>query len=493
MAEQTVPVEVYYRLAGSRLDVSGSVESSTDWDGADHVTKTSDVQLSVAADRRNEALVRFPRPTEHGTYDLTLKLAPDGRLLSASGSVQGILAEVVSAGATLVGFVAGIAARVLAPGVRSEADTPSPTKAWEATDDGRRLKTAAAVLGELHAAIVQTSRAMASAGAPAKVYRKLVGLQAAAAAVEAEVTVLNTRRDAWYATTYVQSETYTFVLYTDELFRPRTPIGLPPRTLARDALDDGSSHARAVLDTLGLALVEVSRHGDRETPADRDDETDLESDVERGALPLGVYFRVPRPCAIAFYKAQETGEDLVLERVERYWAVDGNCRLGSIPLEGKGSPSASIDFSATGAPETIAVSAQDRLAEALTALAGAPAKLSEGLGSAKTAVEAYDALSASRAAREVAALENRKTALEAVLSASWLESGKDKTETLQEVKDRLERLKTMGEIEKLEHPTPSTDEDKRDAENLKQLERVQVALATKAAQTALAAFAGPSS
>src|SRR4051812_21300271 len=95
MADKEVPTELYYRFACSSFVVSGTRETSTNWDSGEvTVVPKADVSLAVEADAR-QPIIRLPKLP--GTHDVSLKLTSDGRLASISGTTHGILATAIEA------------------------------------------------------------------------------------------------------------------------------------------------------------------------------------------------------------------------------------------------------------------------------------------------------------------------------------------------------------------------------------------------------------
>jgi hypothetical protein len=497
MADPAVPTELYYRLACSTFLVTGSRTTRANWDtGAEEITADSDVTLFVQADPQIDARIRLPEHVGRGSHDLSLKFAEDGRLLSGTGSAKGLLGEAIGAAASVISFVGGIAGAALSAGLPAAppegvARPKSPAEKWheDKTKDSARLREAIMVLEDLHDAVIATGRSIAGEAPPAEAFRRLVALRAAIPAVEAEIAAIIARREAWYNADYAASVPLRLALPTHSIFRLAAPPAVPPRELDMGHLhlDDAPREARHVLEQVGLAIVEVTRSDERDELTDEDRVTivSLMQDVERGELPLGIFFRVPRPAVIALY--EKDGQVLRLESFERYWLVDRFSRMGSIPLDGSGDRTASITFTPTGRPETTAVAEQSLLGEALEALGKAPEQIAAGIGHAKTVVEDWGALSASRSERELRALERRKNQLEFDIARRGLEADAQHHETLQELKDRLERLKTEKDIGDF-GAAPSVREQ-FDAERKKVLEELRTDVRIARAEAELASFA----
>ena len=509
----SIPTELYYRLACSVLQVTGTVESTRDFDTGEPATSaTSEVSLAVTADPRQGARVRLPEHHGSANHDVTIKLLDDGRLAAASGAATSILPDIISAGASILGFVGGVVRAVAAPGLAAlpalatreappgeppRPETPRERSAREKHEDAGRLEKAVVAIDELHDAVVSEAHAMATTSQPSASQRKLIGLQTAIAAAQQEVASIETRRQAWVDATYGTALSYNFSIPTDEVFtfegqRPQHP----PAQIEPSALARGSDAARDMLASLGVAVVDLTPPlaSDPWTTEDATVLDDIRQDLERGERARGVFFRIARPATLALYAASTWNEDgavqrLELNRIERTWALDASSRLGSVPLEGGGDLTASIEFSDGGAPKSVTVSGKSALATALSALSGAPEKLAGGLGQAKSAMEAWNALGASRTDREIAALEARKKQLDAVIATRGLEADATHTETLQTLKDRLERLKTEKEIGTVTAPAPVASEpDRHAAEREQELARLRVELGIAYAQARLAAL-----
>lgn len=511
--------EIYYRLARSALTVGGSIESYVDFTtgGRDERTR-ADVALISQTDPRPSARRRLPADMP---AEIAVTLTDDGRLSSISGSTKGVVPQLVEAGASVLGFAAGLGGKALSaflgvPALEgTEAPGEIPLERWKRMnrDEASRLATALEALKELHDAIVETSRETAQGDAqPAVQYRRLVALRAALTATEEELAGITTRRDAWLAKEYPPETTrHTFVVATDDVFVLESDDPAPPQTISKTALSEGSRVAKAVRDTLGLALVEFVDRGEAPSPSGEagervlsDDEDDLRKhqDLEHGKLPLGVEFRVPRPYTLAIYKAAPPEGNGVepsfeLERVDRVWVVDRRSRLGYLDLQSGRTDSAkgSIAFSAAGTPSAVAMAQSSAIGDFAQALGKVPERLAAGMKEAKGLGESWDALYKTRherqsdqAQREIDALERKKKALETELAVRGLEASGREQVTLEELKNRLERLKTEKEIGGLTDPAPPAQTDVLLEQRKELLEQLRVDVAIARAEAALAAF-----
>lgn len=516
MSEQTN--EIYYRLARSALTVVGSIESyvNTETGEPDGDTK-ADVALINQTDPRPGARRRLPadRPAE-----IAVTLTEDGRLSSVSGSTKGVVPQLVEAGASVLGFAAGLVGKALpllgVPAIGAAAEgKPTPVERWQEQnrDDACRLSRAVVALKELHDAIVTTSRKTAQEdGQPAAQYRRLVALKAAVAVTEEEIAAIKTRRDAWLAKEYpTQTTRHTFVVATDDVFALESNDPAPPQQISASALGKAPPVAHAVLDTLGIALVEFVYRGEAALPSgdpgervfsDDEDELRKQQDLEHGELPLGIEFRVPRPSTLAIYRAspnEGNGAERTfqLERVDRLWVVDERSRLGYLDLQSGRSDSVkgSVSFSPAGMPTAVATAETSAIGDFAQALGKVPERLAAGMKEAKGLAESWDALyttrkerQANQAQREIDALERRKKALEAEIAVRGLEASGKEQVTLEELKDRLERLKAEKEIQGFTEGAPPTEAQARFAERKDLLEELRVDVAIARAEAALAAF-----
>jgi hypothetical protein len=483
MAEP-VPTELYYRFPCSSLLVTGTCEQRKDWDtGKEVVRPTADISLFVEADTRRP-MVRLPQ--QEGAHEQSLKLTPDGRLASVSGSAHGLLAMVIETSLAVTSFAAGligaaiaprlpglptvaaaspsIATRTLAGGPKGDAESPAKKWADENPDgDATRLANARSALAALHDELIAHAQESADQQ-PASAYRRLVAIKHAISLVEEEVAAINLRKDAWFNTRFSTIEQHRFQLPTDRAFRLAGDHSVAPVKIALSDLEPGSAAATAALERLYVAVVEVRTAVTAQgaTIDDAADLDELERDEYFGALGPGMYFRVPRPAVIAIYqdaadrKTDDASRELTLHSVDRYWVVDRDSRMGSVPLVDEGK--ASVSFGSTGAVDSVALDIESRLEKVLEALKGAPAAISGGLTQAKGTVEAWNSLRAARADRELRVLEQRKQQLESEIANRGLEADAEQTETLQELKDRLERLKVEKDIAGIQAPGQSDEE-----------------------------------
>lgn len=479
---ERVPTEVYYRFACSTLVVSGKREYRVEWDsGRELVLPSADVALTVEADSRRP-IVRLP--TIDGSHDVSVKLTPDGRLAAISGTTRGLLGDVIEASVAVGSFAAGLVGAVVAPrlpplppvlpaspasprllaegdpdrpevATDPEAAAKTPAARWQALDpdgDATRLALARTTLASLHTATVDRAAEMADADKPGAAMRKLLAVRTAIAAVQAEIDEINRRREAWFNALFQTVEDHEFTFATDEAFQLKTADGVPPVTIRVEELQDGTSPAQAVLAALNVAVVEV-RDSDADRPPidDAEDIVKILQDANRGELPPGIYFRVPRPATLALYqdspdRTKSKQRKLKLQSVERHWVVDADCRYGSIPLKGDDDLSASATFTAGGFLEGVSLDAKSKLESLIEAFKNAPAGVAGGIGHAKTTIEGWDALRAAKVNRQLQALESQKKQLEMAVAMRGLEADASQVETLQMLKDKLERLKTTKDL-----------------------------------------------
>ena len=510
--------ELYYRLTCSSLTVSGTRETRTGWsNGQKEIEPRAVVELTVGADPRRP-IVRLPRIDR--SHEISLKLLPDGRLAAVNGTTAGVLRGVIEATVGLVSFSAGLIGAAIAPrlpgpafvatdatpetlAVRERAPAErekvkTPEEQWAKLDpdgDATRLADARTALQTLNDALVARAAELADTSHPAAGYRRLLGVKNAIAAVEEVITAINTRREAWYNARFSQTEEHEFRFATDASFRLKVEREIAPPAVKRSDLDGGSTAAAAALEYLHVAVVEVRRKaGDGWTTEDAETLESIERDNDRGELKPGIHFRVPRPATIAIYKdapdreLADSDRTLTLDSVAEYWVVDLVSRMGHIPLEGGEEHKASAAFSPTGILETASLDTESRLDALVEALKAAPKQATAGLSEAKTAVETWSALRSSRIERELKVLEQRKKQLEQDIAVRGLETDAASRETLQQLKDRLERLKTLKDIGGLESPSPPDPETDRDEERRKTAARLRTEVAIARAQQQLAAF-----
>ena len=503
MSDTTKP-ELYYRLPSTTVSITGGREFGVDWEtGEEKETARADVAVAVEAEDR-DAPIRLP--AGEGTHTLNVKLAPDGRLISINGTSHGLLADILAAGLGLGSYAAGLIGSIVAPRLpglptptpssagteaplRTKAPDETPAKRWQRENpdgDAARLLKARETLAQLHSAMIDRAAEMATTSRPAAGARSLMGVRTAIAAVEDEIAAMTARRDAWFNANYRTVQPLEFSFATDEAFRLKANEGGPPATLRPNQLERGSREARAALAQLKVAVVDVDLgFGDRPPIDDDLDRTQLLSDANRGELPPTVHFVVPRLATIALYREPEDEQaDLELERVERRWVVDRRCRLASLPLRGDNNFASSATFSAEGFLESASIDAQGSADVVAQALKGAPEALSQGLAQAKASRESWDTLRASRANRELKALETEKQALEAEIAKRGLEADAAQHETLQALKDRAERLKLEKEL----NPSAPSAQALADAADIATAARLRVKVQIARREQQLAAM-----
>jgi hypothetical protein len=506
--QRQVDTEVVYRLACTTLHVTGTREERTAWDKTEpHVVADAAVTLAVEAERRG--VVQLPEFDRDHAFEV--KLGPDGRLTGASNSSQGLLGEAIEATLGVVSFAAGLVGSIVSPGlpavpapgrraVRTAAiervDPPqTPAEKWVALDldgDATRLKAALTTLKALHNAVVDIAAEAATSPYPASVYRRLIAVRGAIAEVETEVAAINTRRDAWHAQNFVKSRDFETQIPSDALFVHEVDSLTPPDTIPAEAVARGPARAKAALEKLDVAIVELRTRGlgDRADTDDALDQEAIDRDQRHGNLAAGIWFRIPRSGLIALYVRKAKDTPLELHSADWYWLVDEDSRLGSFPLDRgeKSSLDVAATFTSEGLLQTLSMDAQGRLAVVLEALKNAPATIAGGLEQAEKAAKSWDSLRSVRADRELKALENRKKQLEAAVAARGLEADASELKTLQELKDKLERLKTQRDIGKIESPAAPDEQEKLDAERRELARRLKTELLIELRENALATF-----
>jgi hypothetical protein len=117
----------------------------------------------------------------------------------------------------------------------------------------------------------------------------------------------------------------------------------------------------------------------------------------------------------------------------------------------------------------------------LKALAGAPEKLASSMEQGKKVVTTWNELGRASADNTVAELEARKKQLEAEIANRGLIADAKNKETLQMVKDRIERAKG-------DPAAPPTAQAKLDEERKAELARMRVELSIHRTEEALTAY-----
>jgi hypothetical protein len=416
------------------------------------------------------------------------------------------MGDIIEATVSITAFAAGLIGSVTAPhlpplpaagtllqGLEDDGPVPlSPLQEWEKEDpdgDASRLKNAVLALRDLHDRLVSDSRGVGTSKAPARAYRRLLAVEYAIGILEREIAAINARQLAWFNSRYLATESHRFHLATDEAFRLSTPGGVPPPSIWLKNLADGSDTTKAVLEHLRLAVVEI-RSPDSDLVPKSDRYKTTENDLQ-GELPPGIYFRIPRSAIIALYKEKDDSDsdnadekrELLLESVDRYWVADKDSWLGSMPLKGgDGNLTTAATFSSSGFLESASQDVVGKLELFIEALKGVPAGVAAGIGQAKTASEAWSSLRASRIDRELSALDKRKQQLELEIGNRGLAADASSQATLQELRDKLDRLKVEKEIGAATAPVASDDTQTEDERRQKLAARLETELAIMRAQ-----------
>lgn len=419
-----------YRLAETVVRISGTFS----WVEDDYalaadvpeLTADASVVVTTCADLDT---TRSLAPSGGG-QDLSIGLTADGRLTSVAHASVGAGGKIVTAGATVGAFVAGLvlsggnplvagaaagaAAHALSADRAATGTTPEERAqaAWEKDHRTEHdlMVTYRTLIGTVSAALADRRCAAAAAAAPAE-RRNLV-----TDAVLLERVLDDSRRalcelDALYGVwrastrrTRCTNVTYDLTSDADLLARPRVdepdrvdPPAPPSLTRWR------SNTAREVFEAFGIVV-----------------ELQPLAPVSPGHAPVDgatVQWRVPRPARLwVWRRTSARSEDLHLADVLPIDLLDSSCALRSLPLDKVffGSRSTELTFDENGQPTRLARNATSGAAEFADALTGLPEGISGGLSTAlavrTSAADLHD-LEAARAhahlIREVEATQKR--------------------------------------------------------------------------------------
>jgi hypothetical protein len=464
-----------YRLAESVITISGTVARETDrysvaagtpaetvnWDKSE-----TTVSVGVRGDLDPQAVrhIELGNEMADGTYEVAL--TGDGRLTAVSLNTTGAGARVVSAAATVLAFVGGLAATVVGAGARAAVPGRALTiTGSEEAGDGKRrapkpetadaralaawtaahgtlaehrtryqdLRTSAEDrLLEAREAVTTAASATESRDALARVRR----IETVLDDVAAEIERVDTLYRAWRAGTIAtRTESLSYALSVRDL--GEWEAGRPQP----DRLD---ADLKAIWDTLGVIVrVEpLTQHEEhKEPPADPPANPPMAAD--RGDRPdpsLTVAWRSPRPVRVWVWRRAKGG-GVVLERVTSTLVVDGRDGEASLPIEQKwfGESGVTIAFDELGAPSKVTATMKGSVGAFADALKAAPEAVTSGLGSAKTAEATWSGLRDARELHRLDALKRRKEELELQLAAKGLEA------TVEDIA-RLKRLEQQVAI-----------------------------------------------
>lgn len=411
-------MEIEYLLPESIVIVQGTIERIED---SKANTKTegerkADVLLGMRGDQGSGAETLSLRGGG-GDDDYTVELTPDGRLASVSYKSVGVGARVLTAGATLLATMAGIALRVATPGRAVQpfgTDTTEHTskddketvevedtirKEWEEAhrDEVAHKQAYAEVLTNARAQLLAARQRIVAADAPpeevAAAVARVHRLEAVASAASREVDKIDQLYKLWRESHRLRhTEALTFTLSVDNLPAHDESAGAPDATKLQGI-------AKTIWENLGVIVEMGPAVGYLESRPQR---TGSVQQAERER----VRWRVPRPVRLWVWRGGKDGTPR-LERSFEVVVVDKHSATGELELDSAvfGERGGALAFDANGMITKVARNDKSALGSIADAVGGLPAAVVSGLDSAGKASTAVGSLLDADKERDLADLK----------------------------------------------------------------------------------------
>lgn len=411
-----VGVEIPYRYVLSRVRVRGTLVTTKDlFDGDSSSVKDVHVEVVQQGDT---SVNRRKLRTSAGTQDVDVTLTADGRLQSVQHKHVGAGPAVVSAGAKLVGFIAGAALSVVktlggggrAPEHKGEPPARTAQQKWaeDHPEAANLLKANMDLAKDAANALVQLQEQVVEAPDVAttrSLIARIAALTSTLHSARAEVSRIESLYSLWRSS---QTETHTAALecVVDldqiEARAAGTGVDQPPTVPVEGALGHELWRDFRMI----LQVVDIRRSGEvdpKVIPA----EGDVENTIVR--------WRVPR--AIELWVWSQPGEEADLSLVTRapVSVVDRDSDIYGMLLRSGafGEHGGKWTFGEEGAPTAITTNDKSMAGSLADALGATPEQLVGAVDQAKKLTDTINGIQDAAAEREKAAAERALTAAKA--------------------------------------------------------------------------------
>ena len=477
---ETIP----YRLALSVVRISGTITNDfSPQTSRPRTSASSDIEIFVEADPRPAWEQRLSLQSSFAKdRDFDLKLTPDGRLTSSSGTVTGgggaLLEAGIKVGAFIGSTMIGLAAKGFAVTARRTAK-PADGKTLEETlaDENPALHE---LRESYRSSIVALQKKMAAHGAAvagasevglaklvegAAVRGTLERVRAEAAEVEAEV-------DAWRRSRFPStSEERSFEIPSDDL-----PVLAAAEPSHEFDLAKLPAPLRNAAEQLGVIVAEVRQH---HSPAAARAQDEWADD--------GIWFRATRPASLAIYERPLGSEaDFKLRSVTPSPVIDSKSELSFLCFDSGlfEKRSGGVEFGDSGAVSHVTRASESAARQISAALSAAPGEIKESVEQANAVSEGIAKLRSSAAANRLADLKRQKETIDAEIA----EKGALATRAQREKLDRLNADVALAEAEKKLAPAPTPPPAPNKAREEK-LARAELDLELRRVETEMAQLA----
>lgn len=406
-------MQIKYAMAESVVTVSGTIEFVSDQFGPDEQRRdtpsTATVMLGLRADEGGGSRT-LDIDSGKSDNELTVSLTPDGRLTEVAYKATGAGGRIVAAGAKVIAFVGGIAARLAflsgaSPGADEEAEqawkTANPELSGQRDEYRELTKTLPDKILKARQAAAKAETAAVMQADIARARR----LEQLLADARTELDRIETLYRAWRSATITTRRlSVIHTISVDSL--PHGAAGTQPdHTKLSDI-------ARQVWDDLGVIVQVEPLYGRVNVgPFHQPEEgsAEDESRLLRWRIPRPVRFTIWRRAANALPSLERSSPEYVVDKVSSTAGV----ALKSVFF---GEETATVSFGEYGFPSKIGMTSTSGWASFMDALGGVPEALSGGLDSADKVQTSISGLVDAAAERDLASkkreLELLQTELE---------------------------------------------------------------------------------
>jgi hypothetical protein len=358
---------VHYRPARSVVAISGTVTITTEGDGHQQATRTTDVTLATEADVRDRWQVELKEGHFGRDREFDLKLSADERLSGATTTSTGVGTELLAAGIRIAALAATVAPVVF--GLR-EGEVPPSLEidvqfAVDHPELAERRDRYRDIVSRLDAELQRLADEVATEPPPPDFDSHLQAVESALAVASNEAATIEAQFEQWLDANYPPwIRHYSYLVGIDEL-----PV--IANVTDETSFTNLTGTVAEVAQTVGIVVARVGDHATTEHQPDSNGTS-------------AISFRFPRRITLAVYEVADMtvpSDNYRLRNVIPAWVVDRFSELGSVDIESHlfHTDGATIEFGDAGALVHLANKETSAAGAIATTLSSAGAAVTESI------------------------------------------------------------------------------------------------------------------